>query len=68
MKREVLNPKHEIRNPKQYRMTEIQMFQKEDMPGSSFLRFLSLNHLIFEFVSGFDIRISARQDKPGAAC
>jgi len=54
-----LNPKHEIRNPKQYRMTEIQMIQTKDIPGIAILRlFLSLELLIFEFVSYFDIRIS----------
>jgi hypothetical protein len=57
--KESLNPKHEIRNPKQYRMTEIQMIQTRDMPGIAILRlFLSLEPLIFEFVSNFDIRIS----------
>ena len=54
-----LNPKHEIRNPKQYRITEFQMIQTKDMSGIAMLRlFLSLEPLIFEFVSNFGIRIS----------
>jgi hypothetical protein len=28
-----LNPKHEIRKPKQYRMTKIKMIQTKDIPG-----------------------------------
>ena len=40
-------------------MTEIQMIQTEEMSENSLQRlFLSLDHLIFEFVSHFDIRIS----------
>jgi len=39
-------------------MTEIQMIQTKDIPGIAILRlFLSLEPLIFEFVSNFDIRI-----------
>ncbi len=54
-----LNPKHEIRNPKQYLMTKIQMIQTIGVPGIAIMiLFLSLGHLIFEFVSNFDIRIS----------
>ena len=66
------NPNNEIRNPKwfdrltilsevegQYLMTKIQMIQTigvADIP--IMILFLSLGHLIFEFVSNFDIRIS----------
>jgi len=40
-------------------MTKIQMIQTKDIPGIAMLRlFLSLEPLIFEFVSNFDIRIS----------
>ena len=54
-----LNPKHEIRNPKQYLMTKIQMIQTISVLGVMLMvLFLSLGHLIFEFVSDFEIRIS----------
>ena len=54
-----LNQKHEIRNPKQYLMTEIQMTQTMGVPCIVIMiLFLSLGHLIFEFVSNFEIRIS----------
>jgi hypothetical protein len=31
---EFLNPKHEIRKPKQYRMTNIKMIQTKDIPSA----------------------------------
>jgi hypothetical protein len=43
-----LNPKHEIRNPKQI------LNPKFECPK----RVLNFDHLIFGFVSNFDIRIS----------
>ena len=53
------NPKHEIRNAKQYLMTKIQMFQTEAMlEFANMLLFLTFGHLIFEFVSDFVLRIS----------
>jgi len=33
LNKELLNPKHEIRKPKQYRMTKIKMIQTKDIPG-----------------------------------
>ena len=58
--KESLNPKHEIRNPKQYRMTKIKMIQTKNIPGIAILRlFLSLEPLIFEFVSNFDLPANA---------
>jgi len=40
-------------------MTKIQMIQTTGLPGISMMMlFLSLGHLIFEFVSSFEIRIS----------
>jgi len=54
-----INPKHEIRNPKQYIMTKIQMFQTVGvLEVANMFLFLSLDNLIFEFVSDFDIRIT----------
>ena len=47
--RVVLNPKHEIRNPKQFRMTEIQMTQTEKNQLTKLHLFLSLEHSWFEF-------------------
>ena len=38
-------------------MTKIIMIQTKDVPGIAMVKlFLSLEHLIFEFVSNFDIR------------
>jgi hypothetical protein len=55
----VINPKHEIRNPKQYPMTKIQMFQTiAVLEVANKILFLAFGNLIFEFVSDFDIRIS----------
>jgi len=45
-----LNPKHEIRNSKQFQMTKIQNERKK--------MFGTFDHLDFEFVLDFDIRIS----------
>jgi hypothetical protein len=54
-----LNPKHEIRKPKQYLMTKIQMIQTISVPGGVIMMlFFSLGHLKFEFISKFEIRIS----------
>ena len=40
-------------------MTKIKMIQTKDIPDIAMVRlFLSLEPLIFEFVSNFDIRIS----------
>jgi len=40
-------------------MTKIRMTQAISVPGTAILvLFLSLGHLVFEFVSYFDIRIS----------
>jgi len=59
IKEELLNPKHETRKTKQYRMTKIKMIQTKDTAGIAIYSwFLSLEFLIFEFVSNFDIRIS----------
>ena len=44
------NPKHEIRNSKQYQMTKFGMFQTGQVRNFEFWK--------FEFVSDFDIRIS----------
>jgi hypothetical protein len=44
------NPKHEIRNSKQYQMAKFQMFQTREFRNFEFRK--------FEFVSDFDIRIS----------
>jgi hypothetical protein len=33
IEQKILNPKHEMRNPKQYRMTEIEMPQTKDTFG-----------------------------------
>jgi len=33
LNKEFLNPKYEIRKPKQYRMTKIKMIQTKDIPG-----------------------------------
>jgi len=53
-----LNAKHESRNPKQYRMTKIQMIQTIGVVDiANIILFMSLGHLVFEFVSNFDIRI-----------
>jgi hypothetical protein len=50
---------HEIRNPKQYRMSKIQIIQTIGAYDIVMIDlFLSLEHLIFEFVSSFEIRIS----------
>ena len=54
-----LNSKHEMRNPKQCIMTKIPMIQTISISAIAILvLFLSLGHLVFEFVSYFDIRIS----------
>ena len=45
----MVNSKHEIRNPKQTQMFQIQMSQT---------KVLNLENLKFGFVSDFDIRIS----------
>ena len=51
--------KSEARNPKQYLMTKIQIRQTKGVPGITIvILFLSLGHLIFEFVSNLEIRIS----------
>ena len=51
--------KPEARNPKHYLMTKIPMNQTIDVPGiTMMILFLSLGHLIFEFISNFEIRIS----------
>jgi hypothetical protein len=48
-----------MRNPKQYVMTKIPMVQAISVSGTAIpVLFLSLRHLVFEFVSYFDIRIS----------
>ena len=58
-KRRWINPKHEIRNSKQYSMTKIQMFQTEVVfEVANTILFWTFGNLIFEFVSDFDIRIS----------
>jgi len=45
-------------------MTKIKMIQTKDIPGIAMSRlFLSLEPLIFEFVSDFDIRISNFVDR-----
>jgi hypothetical protein len=50
------NPKHEARSSKQISMTEIQMFQTVHViKASAMILFLALGHLIFEFVSDFDL-------------
>ena len=52
------NPKHEIRNPKQYQMTKIQMIQTIEFFTAVYTTpFWSLEHWIFEFVSYLDIQI-----------
>jgi len=51
-----LNPKHEIRNPKQYLMIQIQMIKTRPWLELQ-VQALCLSHLIFGFVSYFDIRI-----------
>jgi len=41
-------------------MTEIQMIQTKDIPGTAMLKlFLSLEPLLFEFVSDFDLPANA---------
>jgi hypothetical protein len=51
--------KSEILISKQYLMIKIQMFQTKDTPGSALMfLFLSLGHLILEFVSNFVFRAS----------
>jgi hypothetical protein len=53
------NPKHEARNSKQFSMTEIQMFQTVQVPeAEAMILSLTFGHLIFEFVSDFEIRNS----------
>ena len=68
------NPKHEIRNSKQYKMTKIvraalglpnlrlgPLFQITQTKKLGFVQmglFRSLGHSVFEFVSDFDIRVS----------
>lgn len=48
-----------MRNPKQYRMIKIPMIQTLDLPCIAIMiLFLSLENLIFEFVSNFGFRIS----------
>ena len=45
--KKALNPKHEIRNPKQYRMSKIQIIQTIVVSGIAITDlFLSLEHLI----------------------
>jgi hypothetical protein len=62
--KELLNPKHEIRKTKQYRMTKIKMIQTKNTAGIAMQRlFLSFEPFIFEFVSNFDIRISNFVDR-----
>jgi len=51
--------KHEIRNPKQNEMTEIQMGKPVQISDLSLgISFLSLGNWILGFVSDFEIRIS----------
>jgi hypothetical protein len=53
-----------MRKTKQYRMTKIKMIQTKDIAGIAMWRlFLSLEPLIFDFVSNFDIRISNFVDR-----
>ena len=53
-----------MRNSKQYSMTKIQMIQMKEIAGHAMQRlFLSLEPLIFEFVSDFEIRISNFVDR-----
>ncbi|OHB78554.1 MAG: hypothetical protein A2Z25_22345 [Planctomycetes bacterium RBG_16_55_9] len=55
-KYETIKEKFETRNPKQYRMFKIQMFQTLERYACDSV--LDFGHSIFEFVSYFDIRIS----------
>jgi len=56
---EAVNSKHETRNPKQYRMTKTEMIESIRISHvMNPVLFLSFGHLLFEFVSYFDIRIS----------
>ena len=62
----VVNPKHEIRNAKQYTLTKIQMSQTVAViEPANMVLFLVFGNLIFEFVSNFDIRISDFTMLPG---
>ena len=53
------NPKSEIRNPKQIRITEIRMLETSERRQLECWHSSSLEHSNFEFVSDFDIRISS---------
>jgi len=55
--------KHEIRNPKQIRMTN---FECSKQMGNS-AAFLAFGHYHFEFVSDFEIRISDFNPPPAVA-
>jgi hypothetical protein len=58
-KKRRINPKHEIRNSKQYSMTKIQMFQSAVvLEVANTILFWTFGNLKFEFVSDFAIRIS----------
>jgi len=56
---EAVNSKHETRNPKQYTITKTAMIQTIRISYvTNPVLFLSFGHLLFEFVSYFDILIS----------
>jgi len=54
-----INPKHEIRNPKQIQITKILNDQNKNDNSKHFGAFvLNFEYLNFDIVSDFDIRIS----------
>jgi len=57
----ILNPKLEIRNPKQYRNKKAQNSKQINTPFSVF-KFWSLSFRSLEFVSNFEFRVSDLPD------